>query len=114
MGWLTKYICIIQPVHSEGDQPWDFFGRKDAKAETPDLSLVLLMSFIAKQNVIDLVSNSESNTAFSGHVFFLSPIYDSSSGFFVFHDQGCLRAIGFCMVFLNSDFSNISSRLDVS
>ena len=24
----------IQPVHSEGDQPWDFFGRKDAKAET--------------------------------------------------------------------------------
>ena len=26
----------IQPVHSEGDQPWDFFGRNDAKAETPD------------------------------------------------------------------------------
>ena len=25
----------IQPVHSEGDQPWDFFGRDDAKAETP-------------------------------------------------------------------------------
>ena len=25
----------IQPVHSEGDQPWDFFGRNDAKAETP-------------------------------------------------------------------------------
>ena len=28
----------IQPVHSEGDQPWDFFGRNDAKAETPVLS----------------------------------------------------------------------------
>ena len=27
----------IQPVHSEGDQPWDFFGRKDAEAETPVL-----------------------------------------------------------------------------
>ena len=27
----------IQPVHSEGDQPWDFFGRSDAKAETPVL-----------------------------------------------------------------------------
>ena len=27
----------IQPVHSEGDQPWDFFGRRDAKAETPVL-----------------------------------------------------------------------------
>ena len=25
----------IQPVHSEGDQPWVFFGRNDAKAETP-------------------------------------------------------------------------------
>ena len=23
----------IQPVHSEGDQPWDFFGGNDAKAE---------------------------------------------------------------------------------
>ena len=27
----------IQPVHSEGDQPWEFFGRNDAKAETPVL-----------------------------------------------------------------------------
>ena len=26
----------IQPVHSE-DQPWDFFGRNDTKAETPVL-----------------------------------------------------------------------------
>ena len=29
----------IQPVHSEGDQPWAFFGRSDAKAETPVLWL---------------------------------------------------------------------------
>ena len=27
----------IQPVHSEGDQPWDFFGRTDVEAETPTL-----------------------------------------------------------------------------
>ena len=27
----------IQPVHSEGDRPSDFFGRNDAKAETPVL-----------------------------------------------------------------------------
>ena len=27
----------FQPVRSEGDQPWDFFGRTDAKAETPVL-----------------------------------------------------------------------------
>ena len=27
----------IQPVHSEGDQLWVFFGRNDVKAETPVL-----------------------------------------------------------------------------
>ena len=27
----------IQLVHSEGDQPWDFFGGNDAEAETPEL-----------------------------------------------------------------------------
>ena len=47
MGFLTVVLektlespldCKeIQPVHSEGDQSWVFFGRKDAKAETPVL-----------------------------------------------------------------------------
>ena len=27
----------IQPVHSKGDQSWVFFGRNDAKADTPVL-----------------------------------------------------------------------------
>ena len=27
----------IQPVHSKGGQPWDFFGRNDAKPEAPVL-----------------------------------------------------------------------------
>ena len=53
-GWAPKNWCFwtvvlektlespldckeIQPVHSEGDQPWDFFGWNDAKAETPVL-----------------------------------------------------------------------------
>ena len=31
--WTAKEI---QPVHSQ-DQPWDFFGRNDAKVETPVL-----------------------------------------------------------------------------
>ena len=41
--WLEKTLespldCKeIQPVHSEGDQPWDFFGGNDAKAEVPVL-----------------------------------------------------------------------------
>ena len=42
-GWAPKNWCLwttvlespldckeIQPVHSEGDQPWDFFGRKES------------------------------------------------------------------------------------
>ena len=53
-GWALKNWCFstvvlektlespldckeIQPVHSEGDQPWVFFERNDAKAETPVL-----------------------------------------------------------------------------
>ena len=36
--WRRLLDCKeIQPVHSEGDQPWDFFGRNDAKAEPPVL-----------------------------------------------------------------------------
>ena len=27
----------IQPVYSEGDQPWDFFGSNDSNSETPVL-----------------------------------------------------------------------------
>jgi len=39
----------IQPVHSEGDQPWDFFGGNDAEAETPLLWPPDVMSqFIGK------------------------------------------------------------------
>ena len=39
----------IQPVHSEGDQPWVFIGRTDAKAETPILWPPDVMScFIGK------------------------------------------------------------------
>ena len=34
--WRRLLREEIQPVHSD-DQPWDFFGRNDAKAETPVL-----------------------------------------------------------------------------
>ena len=36
-SWESLGLQEIQPVHSEGDQPWDFFERNDAKAETPVL-----------------------------------------------------------------------------
>ena len=35
--WFQIRKGECNPVHSEGDQPWDFFGRNDAKAETPVL-----------------------------------------------------------------------------
>ena len=37
MSTESSMLSNIQPVHSEGDQPWVFFGRNDAKAETPIL-----------------------------------------------------------------------------
>ena len=36
----------IQQVHSEGDQPWVFFGRNDVKAETDSLEKTLMMGKI--------------------------------------------------------------------
>ena len=53
-GWALKNWCFwsvvlekalespldckeIKPVSPKGDQPWDFFGRNDAKVETPVL-----------------------------------------------------------------------------
>ena len=36
----------IQPLHSEGDLPWDFFGRTDAKPETPILCLPYANSWL--------------------------------------------------------------------
>ena len=36
----------IQPVHSERDHPWDFFGRNDAKAEAPVLWPPLAKSWL--------------------------------------------------------------------
>ena len=32
---LLRVPWTLKSLHSEGDQPWDFFGRNDAKAETP-------------------------------------------------------------------------------
>ena len=36
----------IQPVHSEGDQPWDFFGSTDVETETPILWLPDVTDFL--------------------------------------------------------------------
>ena len=38
VSYIAGGFCKeIQPVHSEGDQPWGFFGGNDAEAETPAL-----------------------------------------------------------------------------
>ena len=41
----------IQPVHSE-DQPWDFFGRNDAKAGTPVLHLMQRVDSLEKTLIL--------------------------------------------------------------
>ena len=38
----------IQPVHSQGDQSWGFFGRNDAKAESPVLHLMRRVDSLEK------------------------------------------------------------------
>ena len=35
--FMLKLVNTNHNFYSEGDQPWDFFGRNDAKAETPVL-----------------------------------------------------------------------------
>ena len=42
----------IQPVHSEGDQPWDVFGRNDAKAEAPFGQLMRRVDSLEKTLVL--------------------------------------------------------------
>ena len=42
----------IQPGHSEGDQPWDFFGSNDAKAETPVLWLPHVKSSLTEKTLM--------------------------------------------------------------
>ena len=42
----------IQPVHSEGYQPWDYFGRNDAKAETPVLWPPHVKSYLLEKTLM--------------------------------------------------------------
>ena len=37
LSWANSSPWVVLFWNSEGDQPWDFFGRNDAKAETPGL-----------------------------------------------------------------------------
>ena len=62
-GWAPKNWCFwtvvlekilespldckeIQPVHSEGGQPWDYFGGNDAEVETPVLWPLYVKSWL--------------------------------------------------------------------
>ena len=47
---LLNTMQGIQPVHSEGDQSWVFFGRNDAKAETLVLWPPHAKNFIGKDS----------------------------------------------------------------
>ena len=45
-SWESHDCKEIQPVHPKGDQSWVFFGRNDAKAETPVLWLSHVMNWL--------------------------------------------------------------------
>ena len=45
-SWESLNCKEIQPIHSTGDQSWVFFGRNDAKAETPVLWPPLVKSWL--------------------------------------------------------------------
>ena len=68
-GWVPKNWCFwtvmlektlespldckeIQPAHSKGDQSWVFFGRNDAKAETPVLWLPHEKSWLIEKTLM--------------------------------------------------------------
>ena len=58
----------IQPVHSKGDQPWVFFGRNDAKAETPVLwPPHAKMGTIKNRNGIDLIEAEDIKKRWQEH-----------------------------------------------
>ena len=42
----------IQPVYSKGDQSWVFFGRTDAKAETPILWLPDMKNWLTRKDLM--------------------------------------------------------------
>ena len=57
-NWCSQTVVLektlespsrVQPVHSE-DQPWNFFGRNDAKAETPVLWPPHVKSWLTGKN----------------------------------------------------------------
>ena len=45
-SWSPLDCKEIQPVHSKGDKSWVFFGRTDAKAETPILWPLYVKSWL--------------------------------------------------------------------
>ena len=75
-GWVPKNWCFwtvvlektlespleckeIQPVGFEGDQPWVFFGRNDAKAETPVLWLLDVKNWLTGKDSILMMGKTE-------------------------------------------------------
>ena len=68
----------IQPVHSE-DQPWNFFGRTDAKAETPllwppDANSQLICHFMSSGPITSWQIDGETVETVSDFIFLGSKI----------------------------------------
>ena len=53
-SWESLGLLGDPPVHSKGDQTWVFFGRNDAKAETPVLWLPHAKSWLIGKDTLML------------------------------------------------------------
>ena len=73
----------LQPVYSKGDQSWVFFGRNDAKAETPIL-------WLPRMRKVDLKLNIQKMKIMpSGPMYFMANKWGNSGSSVRFIFGGC-------------------------
>ena len=101
----------IQPVHSEGDQPWDFFGKNDAKAEAEEFSEDLqdLLELTPPKHALFIIGDW--NAKVGGHE---TPGLTGKFGLEI-HNEAGQRLIEFCqenaLVIANTLFQQRKRRL---
>ena len=105
-SWESFGLKEIQPVHSEGDQPWDFFGRNAAKAETPVLWPPHAKSWLTGKDPDALVLLGEVNSCGKCQLLRILPVgcSNASQPSFLFSTWSD------CWLILRKEFSNLTEH----